>query len=407
MCLVVRVLICVCCVCRCTRSHNEYSEVHGDEPASFSGQPNGVNYRLVFDCSPTHAVPRSSSPAGLRRALCARRVPPRGTSFAALPRYDPRAPRSSILRFRLVSLIYHTTRPTRRVVVALQYPTWCAAGASSYGRALLRLPQWTANVSNTFSRSAVTSTTFRILKYIVHFQPHPISPTLIPTPKWRRREIHPSHKAEAPLASAVRHVRLHPTVREKAEGVDLGFPNHPPPSGRRPRDARQLTNDRNTESGFKIQPATVPDFRKLSALLATLKIAYHIYSLKEERESRVDLRGVPKELPIEEVKEDFLAHDLPVQSHARCVKGPGDHGTTACTRNKDIDGPPACVICKSSGHTASYLGCPQVFTRKTNMSNNNNIKKKTPPVQAALRRAPVRVVSDNLSYANLSYGETP
>ncbi|GBP28332.1 hypothetical protein EVAR_11794_1 [Eumeta japonica] len=37
-----------------------------------------------------------------------------------------------------------------------------------------------------------------------------------------------------------------------------------------------------------------------------LKFAYYIYSIKEEREFRVVLREVPKELPIEEVKEDLL-----------------------------------------------------------------------------------------------------
>ncbi|GBP02271.1 hypothetical protein EVAR_85384_1 [Eumeta japonica] len=44
---------------------------------------------------------------------------------------------------------------------------------------------------------------------------------------------------------------------------------------------------------------------------------------------------------------------------ARCVKCLGDHGTAQCTRNKDTDGPPACVLCKQKGHTANYLGCPR------------------------------------------------
>ncbi|GBP67376.1 hypothetical protein EVAR_43659_1 [Eumeta japonica] len=45
-----------------------------------------------------------------------------------------------------------------------------------------------------------------------------------------------------------------------------------------------------------------------------LKVVYHTYSLKKERQFRVTLRGVPTELPIEEVKEDHLAQNLPVQS---------------------------------------------------------------------------------------------
>ncbi|GBP47837.1 hypothetical protein EVAR_43528_1 [Eumeta japonica] len=38
----------------------------------------------------------------------------------------------------------------------------------------------------------------------------------------------------------------------------------------------------------------------------------------------------------------------------RCVKCLGDHGTAQCTRNKDTDGPPACVPCKQKGHTATF-----------------------------------------------------
>ncbi|GBP92437.1 hypothetical protein EVAR_63187_1 [Eumeta japonica] len=69
--------------------------------------------------------------------------------------------------------------------------------------------------------------------------------------------------------------------------------------------------------GLKVKPATILDFRNICALLATLKVAYHKYFLKEERELRVLLQGVPKELPIEEVKENLLAQNLPVQSMRR------------------------------------------------------------------------------------------
>ncbi|GBP13521.1 hypothetical protein EVAR_6875_1 [Eumeta japonica] len=171
-------------------------------------------------------------------------------------------------------------------------------------------------------------------------------------------------------------------------------------------------------AGLKIQAATVPDFRHLSTA-----VAYHTYSLKKEREFRVVLRRVPKEIPIEEVKEDLIAQDLPVQSVRRITNRAreplvlvtantgtdtatkrsfyrikaclGDHGTAVCTRNKDTDGPPACVLYKSSGHTANYLGCPRAPKRK-NLHNN---KTSPPPAQAAPRRAPARAVTQNLSYA--------
>ncbi|GBP24692.1 hypothetical protein EVAR_15898_1 [Eumeta japonica] len=54
--------------------------------------------------------------------------------------------------------------------------------------------------------------------------------------------------------------------------------------------------------------------QNLATLLATLKV------LQEERKFCVVLRRVPKKLPIEEVKEELLAQNLPVQSRARCVK---------------------------------------------------------------------------------------
>ncbi|GBP05725.1 hypothetical protein EVAR_5062_1 [Eumeta japonica] len=172
----------------------------------------------------------------------------------------------------------------------------------------------------------------------------------------------------------------------------------------------------------------VPDFRNLSTLLATLKVAHHTYSLKEKREFRVVLREVPKELPIEEIKEYLLAQDLPVQSvrritnHAReplnlalvifytsaidnttkCSSfnikvWVGDYGTGACTGNKETDGPSACVLCKSSSHTANYLGCPRAPKRK--IIPNNSIIKNLLPAQAAPHRKPA-----NISYAKMMAG---
>ncbi|GBP52319.1 hypothetical protein EVAR_38465_1 [Eumeta japonica] len=60
---------------------------------------------------------------------------------------------------------------------------------------------------------------------------------------------------------------------------------------------------------------------------------------------------------------------------ARYIKCLGDHGTAACTHNKDTDRLPACVLCKSSDYTANYLGCPRAPKRKIIPENN----KKSPP----------------------------
>ncbi|GBP19283.1 hypothetical protein EVAR_79883_1 [Eumeta japonica] len=123
------------------------------------------------------------------------------------------------------------------------------------------------------------------------------------------------------------------------------------------------------------------------------------------------MRGVPKDIPIDEVKEDLLSQHLLVQSIRRiqnrfrephdlvlvsgtaeandkmtkaaffksgayvsspalkrCIPTnapyPGSAITaTQCTHNKDTDGPPACVLCKQKGHTANYLGCPRAPKR--------------------------------------------
>ncbi|GBP36376.1 Nucleic-acid-binding protein from transposon X-element [Eumeta japonica] len=208
----------------------------------------------------------------------------------------------------------------------------------------------------------------------------------------------------------------------------------------------KFSQARNSAQGLKLQAKTVADFKNLQNLLVCYKFKFHTYSLKEEREIRVVLRGVPKEIPVDEVKEDLVAQNLPVQSprpttrrlkppssksgayapslsgvkaeqprkralpgqchncqsyghssrhcyhSARCVKCLGDHGTAQCTRNKDTDGPPACVLCKQKGHTANYLGCPRAP------------KRPPPPVKAVPRRAPARAVSATFSYARAAAG---
>ncbi|GBP44558.1 Nucleic-acid-binding protein from transposon X-element [Eumeta japonica] len=68
-------------------------------------------------------------------------------------------------------------------------------------------------------------------------------------------------------------------------------------------------------AGSKLQTKTVADFRNRRNLLVTQKFAFHTYSLKEEREIRVVLRGVPREIPVDEVKEG--SQNLPVQSVRR------------------------------------------------------------------------------------------
>ncbi|GBP58784.1 hypothetical protein EVAR_25857_1 [Eumeta japonica] len=148
--------------------------------------------------------------------------------------------------------------------------------------------------------------------------------------------------------------------------------------------------------------------------------------LKKEWEIRVVLRGVPREIPIEEVKENLSSQKLPVQRRKplsskskACVPSPelkrsspanalylgsvttsnptdtrpnivlnlrvalNAWETTAQrnTRNKDTHGPSACVLYKQKGHTANYQGCPRA-------------SKRAPPLEkAAPRLAPARAFS--------------
>ncbi|GBP00541.1 hypothetical protein EVAR_76849_1 [Eumeta japonica] len=143
----------------------------------------------------------------------------------------------------------------------------------------------------------------------------------------------------------------------------------------------QFSQARNSVQGLKLQAKTVADFKNLQNLLVCYKFKFHTYSLKEEREIRVVLRGVPKEIPVDEPRPTTRRLRPPSKSGAYApspaskrsspanapyravsqlpvlralvpsllpfcaLKCLGDHGTAQCTRNKDTDGPPACVLC--------------------------------------------------------------
>ncbi|GBP34443.1 Nucleic-acid-binding protein from transposon X-element [Eumeta japonica] len=81
----------------------------------------------------------------------------------------------------------------------------------------------------------------------------------------------------------------------------------------------QFSQARNSAQGLKLPAKTVADFKNLQNLLVSCNFKFHTYSLKEEREIRVVLRGVPKEIPVDEVKEDLLAQNLPVHSVRRIL----------------------------------------------------------------------------------------
>ncbi|GBP86875.1 hypothetical protein EVAR_83474_1 [Eumeta japonica] len=114
---------------------------------------------------------------------------------------------------------------------------------------------------------------------------------------------------------------------------------HTPRGGRnRPRPANPnqgivILNGRNSIKGLKIQPESVTDFRNLSSLLATLKVAYH--TPKGEREFRVVLRGVPKSPP--KRSEDLLTQDLLYNRCDGSLTAPEPLDLVLVTANTGID----------------------------------------------------------------------
>ena len=74
----------------------------------------------------------------------------------------------------------------------------------------------------------------------------------------------------------------------------------------------RYTSARTTQQGIKVTVPAAADYRALSALLRGKQIAFHTYSLPEEKPTRVVIRGVPKEIGTEEVLADLRAQAVPV-----------------------------------------------------------------------------------------------
>lgn len=60
----------------------------------------------------------------------------------------------------------------------------------------------------------------------------------------------------------------------------------------------------------------------------------------------------------------------------RCVKCLGDHATRACTKSKDT--PPSCVLCRQTGHTANFGGCPMAPKKRRIVRPETTNKTKGP-----------------------------
>lgn len=71
-------------------------------------------------------------------------------------------------------------------------------------------------------------------------------------------------------------------------------------------------NARAVQQGIKVTVASAGDYRELNRLLRSRNIPFHTYALKEERQVRVVVRGVPSEIGSQDIKSDLLAQGLPV-----------------------------------------------------------------------------------------------
>ncbi|KAJ8980948.1 hypothetical protein NQ317_001211 [Molorchus minor] len=57
--------------------------------------------------------------------------------------------------------------------------------------------------------------------------------------------------------------------------------------------------------GIRIFPASTTDYRQITKILAEAKVGFHTYSLPEEKQLRIVIRGLSEDLPETEIKEDL------------------------------------------------------------------------------------------------------
>ncbi|KAJ8975573.1 hypothetical protein NQ317_018105 [Molorchus minor] len=65
----------------------------------------------------------------------------------------------------------------------------------------------------------------------------------------------------------------------------------------------QYTSAKLVTDGIRIFPASTTDYRQITKILAEAKVGFHTYSLPEEKQLRIVIRGLPEDLPETEIKE--------------------------------------------------------------------------------------------------------
>ncbi|KAJ8731152.1 hypothetical protein PYW07_004316 [Mythimna separata] len=75
--------------------------------------------------------------------------------------------------------------------------------------------------------------------------------------------------------------------------------------------------------GIKITVPSPTDYRELSKLLKARNISFHSYSIPEETQERVIIKGIPHQIKSEEVLEDLKSQGVPVQAVHRLHRRQG------------------------------------------------------------------------------------
>lgn len=85
----------------------------------------------------------------------------------------------------------------------------------------------------------------------------------------------------------------------------------------------QYTNAKATLQGIKVSVPSSADYRELVRNLRERHVAFHTYSLPEEKPTRVVIRRIPKEIPSQEILNDLTAQNIPVSAVHRLHKPRG------------------------------------------------------------------------------------
>ena len=220
-----------------------------------------------------------------------------------------------------------------------------------------------------------------------------------------------------------------------------------------------IENTKKVGLGIQLTPNTPTDHRNITRHLTNKNIDYHTYLLPEERDLNVIVKGLPKEIPIEEIKEDIEDMGFNVKEchrmtigfkkiHTSMIKCRLAREDTEIYKQTEILGirvhiepqiasktdnyTPQCKRCQKFGHSESrcratpqcnrcegkhlYTECTKPKTSKnfcanckgehaTNYGkcpkNPKNIQKTQETQQQKQRKIPIKPIQKNISFSEM------